>query len=180
MGFPPIWLLPDCIQSSHPSSSDEMAKHGPKPKAVAELRYNLYKHRTGPFFGSSDSYLRTAQGLNQDQDQDDVAIGDVRRRSWTREQKLGAVHYALSTFVLNKNSREKLIPANAAVIKIGCTAKMLRTWIQAYDEINASTKGCRKARLNVKAKEPQIEQELHDLFLQKRAISRKINSRWLH
>jgi hypothetical protein len=84
MGFPPFWLPPDCIQSSHPSSSsDEMAKQGPKPKAVVEHRHNLYIHRTGPFFGSSDGYLRTAQGLDQDQDQDqdDVAIDDVRRRS---------------------------------------------------------------------------------------------------
>jgi hypothetical protein len=112
------------MQSSHPSSSsDEMAKHGPKPKAVAEHCYNLYKHRIGPFFGSSDSYLRTAKG----QDQDDVAIDNVRRRSWTREQKLRAVYYALSTFVPNKNGREKLIPTNSAVVNIGCTAKMLQT-----------------------------------------------------
>jgi transposase-like protein len=154
-----------------------MAKHGPKPKAVAEHCYNLYNHRIRPFFSSSDSYLRTAKGQDQDQDQDNVAINNVHHRSWTREQKLGAVHYALSTFVLNKNSREKLIPTNAAAINIGCTAKMLRTWIQTYNEINASTRGCQKARLNVKAKELQMEQELHNLFLQKRAISCKINLR---
>jgi len=65
-------------------------------------------------------------------------------------------------------------------MNIGCTPKMLQTWIQTYDKINASVKGCRKARLNVKAKEPQMEQELHNLFLQKRAISCKINSKWLH
>jgi hypothetical protein len=58
-----------------------MAKHGPKPKAVAERRYNLYNHRIGPFFGSFNSYLRIAkgQGQGQDQDQDDVAINDIRR-----------------------------------------------------------------------------------------------------
>jgi hypothetical protein len=55
---------------------------------------------------------------------------------------------------------------------------MLRTWIRDYDTINASAKGCRKSRLKVSAKEPQIEQELHKLFLQKRSIGRKIGARW--
>jgi transposase-like protein len=106
------------------------------------------------------------------------ARSDTRRRSWPREQKLGAVKYALSKVVVNKAGKEELISNNAAATNIGCTPKMLRDWIRDYDTINASAKGCRKSRPKVSAKEPQMEQELHELFLQKRAIGRKIGSRW--
>jgi len=56
---------------------------------------------------------------------------------------------------------------------------MLHTWIRTYDEINASPKGSWKNRHNTTPKEPEIEQELHKLFLQKQSIRRKINAKWI-
>jgi hypothetical protein len=53
---------------------------------------------------------------------------------------------------------------------------MLRTWIRTYDEINASSKGSWKNRRNTTVKELEMEQELHELFLQKRSIGRKIDA----
>jgi hypothetical protein len=53
---------------------------------------------------------------------------------------------------------------------------MLQGWIRDYDTIDTSAKGCQKSRLKASAKEPQIEQELYKLFLQKRAIGRKIGA----
>ena len=55
---------------------------------------------------------------------------------------------------------------------------MLRTWIETYDEINASPKGSQKNRRETAAKEPEMEQQLHKLFVQKRSIGRKISSKW--
>jgi hypothetical protein len=124
--------------------------------------------------------LRAAKGQDSEDKaiDDDVAIDDTRRRSWTQEQKLGAIKYATSTYVLGKTGSNELIANNAATVNISCTPKMLRTWIRDYDIINASAKGCQKSRLKVSAKEPQIEQELHKLFLQKRLIRHKIRARW--
>jgi len=164
-----------------------MPKCGPKLKAITEPRHNPYGSQLpGPFLGSSDDFLRTAQGQgpeneatdNDEATNDDEAIDDIRRRSWTREQKLGAIKYATSTYVLSKTSPAKLIANNAAALKIGCTPKMLRTWIRTYDKINASSKGSRKNRQNTTPKEPEMEQELHGLFIQKQSIRRKINAKW--
>jgi len=158
-----------------------MPKSGPKPKAIAKPRHNPYSYRLlGPFLGSSEDFLRAAKGQDSEDKaiNDDVAIDDTHRRSWTWEQKLGAIKYATSTYVPGKTGSNKLISNNAATVNIGCTPKMLRTWIRDYDIINASAKGCRKSRLKVSAKEPQMEQELHELFLQKQLIRRKIGARW--
>jgi hypothetical protein len=88
--------------------------------------------------------LRTAKGQDSEDKaiNDDVAIDDIRRRSWTCEQKLGAIKYATSTYVPGKTGSNELIANNAAAINIGCTPKMLCTWIWDYDIINASAKGC--------------------------------------
>jgi len=44
---------------------------------------------------------------------------------------------------------------------------MLREWIRAYDDINASPKGSRKDRRRTTAKESKMEQELYELFSSK-------------
>jgi hypothetical protein len=139
-----------------------MPKCGLKPKAISEPCHNLYSYRLlGLFLGSSKDFLRTAKV----QDPEDKAIDDIRRRSWTCEQKLGAIKYATSTYVLGKTGSDKLTPNNAAALNIGCTPKMLRTWIWTYNEINASPKGSWKNRHNTIPKESEIEQELYKLFI---------------
>src|SRR5271170_5081043 len=128
-----------------------MPKCGPKPKAIAKPRHNPYSYRLpGPFLGSSDDFLRTAKGQDSKDEaiDNDIAIDDIRRWSWTREQKLGAIKYATSTYVPGKAGSDELIPNNATALNIGCTPKMLRTWIRTYDEINASPKGSWKNRRN--------------------------------
>src|SRR6516164_2156676 len=98
-----------------------MPKPGPKPKAIAKSRHNPYSYRLpGPFLGSSEDFLRTARGQDSEDTaiDDDIAIDDIRRRSWTREQKLGAIKYATSTYVLDKTGSNKLIANNAAAVNI--------------------------------------------------------------
>jgi hypothetical protein len=84
-----------------------MPKPGPKPKAIAKPRWNPYSYRLpGPFLGSSEAFLCAAKRQNPEDKaiDNDVAVDDVRRRSWTREQKLSAVKYTVSTYVLSKTS----------------------------------------------------------------------------
>jgi hypothetical protein len=57
---------------------------------------------------------------------------------------------------------------------------MLRTWIKDQDAIYASPVGTRKHRVDVLLREPEMEQQLHELFLQKQEIGRKIGSMWIH
>jgi hypothetical protein len=96
----------------------------------------------GPFLGDTNAFLQAAKG--QDSIKDSINNSDDetrRRRSWTREQKLGAIKYATSTYVVDKDGYRKLIANNAAAANIGCTPYMLQTWIRLYDKINASSKG---------------------------------------
>jgi hypothetical protein len=95
-----------------------MPKPGPKAKEITKPCYNLYKHRLGPFLRQTKDFLRIAKGQDLDQD---ASIGNTRRWSWSREQKLGAIKYALSKVVLNKARKEELISNNAAASNIGCT-----------------------------------------------------------
>jgi hypothetical protein len=131
--------------------------------------------------GDTNAFLQAARGQDSIEDTIDNSDDETRRRrSWTREQKLGAIKYATSTYVVDKDSHRKLIANNAAAANIRCTPHMLQTWIRLYDEINASSKGTRKDRRGTTAKQPQIEQKLYELFLQKRLIGRKVRSRWLY
>jgi hypothetical protein len=108
-----------------------MPKSGLKAKVISAPWYNLYKHRLSPFLKSSEAFLRTAKGQDPKDEaiNNDVAIDDVHRWSWTCEQKLGAIKYTTSTFVLGKTSQDELISNKATAYNISYTPKMLCTWI---------------------------------------------------
>jgi hypothetical protein len=89
-----------------------MPKAGPKPKNASQPRHNLYNYRIpGPFLGDSSAFLQAAKGqdsiddsIDKDSDFEDETR---RRRSWTREQKLGAIKYATSTEQFPSSETEK-------------------------------------------------------------------------
>jgi transposase-like protein len=142
-------------------------------------RHNPYAYRVpasrvcpaGVFQNVSANYLQVACGEGSEPDDiDSDEANETRRRSWTREQKLGAVNYTTLTYVASKDGGQELISRNAAANDIGCTPKMLRSWINDYDKIKASPKGSRKTGCSQPAKEPQMESQLYDLFIEKRSI----------
>ena len=78
--------------------SDKMPKTGPKLKNASQPRHNPYKYRIpGPFLGDTNAFLQAARGQDSIEDTIDNSDDETRRRrSWTREQKLGAIKYATS------------------------------------------------------------------------------------
>jgi hypothetical protein len=76
--------------------------------------------------------------------------------------------------VVNKAGKEELISNNTAVTNIGCTLKMIRGWIRDCDTIDTSAKGCQKSRLKASTKEPEMEQELYELFYKNRQLDVKL------
>ena len=93
-------------------------------------RHNLYNHRVqarpaGVFQDVSTNYLQIARGegpgTSDTESIDSNNQNETRRRSWTREQKLGAVNYASTTYVPSRNGGTELISRNAVANNIGCT-----------------------------------------------------------
>ena len=132
-----------------------MPKCGPKPKPIANRRYNplAYCIRTAIpattlFDQTAAALLQRACGEDADEVHSDSESGEDnaqgRRRSWTREQKLAAIKYATTTMIEQKSGLKQLISCNAAASDIGCTPKMLREWIKDQDTIYATPKGTRK------------------------------------
>ena len=82
MGFPPFWLLPDCINHRIlllPATKWlSMAQNPRQLQNIVTICTNI---KLNLFLAALTANLRTAQGQGQDQDQDDVAIDDVRRQS---------------------------------------------------------------------------------------------------
>lgn len=112
-------------------------------------RHNPYAYRVrasqapAPVFQDvSANYLKIAYGDDVESDDSDSSnLNETRRRSCTREQKLGAVNYASITYITSEDGSAKLITKNAVANKIGCTPKMLRDWTKNYDKIKDSLKG---------------------------------------
>jgi hypothetical protein len=99
-----------------------MPKSSPKPKAIAKLRYNPYSYQLlGPFLSSSEDFLRAAKGQDSEDEaiDNDIAIDDTRCRSWTWEQKLGAIKYATSTYVPSKTGSNRLYTKNVTYLDPG-------------------------------------------------------------
>src|SRR5271168_2170170 len=116
-----------------------MPKSGPKPKPIADRRYNPLAHRIRTAIPTTTIFDQTAIGLLQCargegvDDSDDGEDDQSHRRSWTREQKLAAIQYATTTMIEQKSGLKQLISCNAAASDIGCTPKMLCKWIKDQD-----------------------------------------------
>ena len=123
---------------------------------------------------------RQREGKSSDMNEEDEDEEDMRRRnSYTKEQKLGAISYATTTWKIQKDSTPKLISKHAAAKDLGITSAMLRHWLKHSSEIENTTKGTRKIKLtNTGCQEPEMENRLVEIFEQARNAGRKITNRW--
>ena len=97
-----------------PNLSIPAPKPGPKPKPLAERRtlhaLQLARHNTTPIAATADGLLAQFKAENDDEsDSGSSANGDLRRRSYTREQKLAAIGYATTKKVWNKNEQQMVV-----------------------------------------------------------------------
>ena len=102
-------------------------------------------------------------------------VGETTRRriSYTREAKLNAINYALTA----KGLRGRPISRYMAAKRLNITLQMLKNWIATQHEIEASKKGTRRIRQGV-GKEPTMESQLTEQFVEARDQGRRINKRW--
>lgn len=101
-----------------------------------------------------------------------------RQISYTKEQKLAAVSYALTTWKAKKDRSMELISKRSAATNLGITPAMLRDWIKSQNSLKSLHWGTRKNQIAVNCQKPALEERLVELFTQARKARRKITHCW--
>jgi transposase-like protein len=170
---------------SVPNPSIPASKPGPKPKPLAERStlhaLQLARYNTTPVTAMADGLLAQFKANNDDEsDSSSSANGDVRRRSYTREQKLAAIGYATTKKVWDSTRKQMvLISHKQACRDLGINPIQLRNWKKDVDKIRSLQKGSRKGKLTHPAQFPVLEDRLYTLILEKRQLGRKIGENWV-
>ena len=154
---------------------------GPKPKPVSKRRslHALQLARRDPITtATTDGLLTQFKADNPAEIDSDSDNLDVRRRSWTREQKLAAVGYAKTKRVYQKG---EMVPIShkQACRDLGIQPIQLRRWQNNVNKIRSLHKGSRKGKLVQPAQFPEMEARLHAIVLEKRRLGRSVGEKWI-
>lgn len=99
------------------------------------------------------------------------------RKSYTQEQKLQAIQYAITTVVI-RNKKPQIITQYKASGKLGITLIVLKKWIESKETIASQSKAFRRAKFKVQlSQEPEMEQHLVKLFTSAYASGQMIGGR---
>jgi transposase-like protein len=158
---------------------------GPKLKPLAERKalhaLQLTRRTAAPIAATADGLLAQFKSKEGNElDSDSSANGDIRRRSYTREQKLAAIGYAATKQEWNEKQQQMVpISRKQACRDLGIEPIQLRKWTKNADKIRALSKGQRKGKLSHPCKYPAMEDRLHTLVLEKRKIGRRVGENWI-
>jgi transposase-like protein len=170
---------------STPSSMSLAPRPGPKPKPLAERQslhsLQLARHDPTIISASTDGLLAQFKANTPTELDSDSDSHDIRRRSYTREQKLAAVGYATTKRVWHSKAGEMvLISHKQACRDLGLKPVQLRDWKKNIDKIRSlQSKGSRRGTLTHTAHFPVLEDRLHALILEKRRLGRKVGENWI-
>ncbi|KIM92526.1 hypothetical protein OIDMADRAFT_62504 [Oidiodendron maius Zn] len=122
---------------------------GPRPKPLAEPQslHALQLARHDPISATTDGLLAQFKAnAPAELDSDSDNSHDVRRRSYTREQKLAAVGCAITKQVCQKG---EMVPISHKQARrgLGVDPVRLRDWKKNVDKIRSLSKGSRRGTL---------------------------------
>ena len=164
---------------STPSSTPLAPRPGPKLKPLAERR-SLHAlqlaHHNPITTTTTDGLLAQFKADNPPETDSDSDNPDIRRRSWSREQKLAAIGYAATKRVCQKG---KMVPIShkQACRDLGIQPIQLRKWQKDVNKISSLRKGSWKGKLAQPAQFPEMEDRLHAIILEKRRIGRQVGEK---
>ena len=105
------------------------------------------------------------------------------RRSYTREHKLAAIQYALTTILTNKKGISKPITVYMAAKNLGISYQLMKKWIQDKDKVREQKKGSKRGDgggERQRGHEHEMEVELMRVFTEARHAGRGVGARWFH
>jgi transposase-like protein len=163
--------------------ADYFCQTGPKPLAERQSFYalQLARHDLTPITTTTIDGLLAQFKSNVPAELDsDSDSHDMRRRSYTREQKLAAISYAATKRVWDlKEEQMVLISHKQASKDLGIQPCQLRKWQKDVNKIRSLQKGSRKGKLSHPAQFPVLEDRLHALILEKRQLGRRVGENWI-
>ena len=166
-----------------PSSTSLAPRPGPKAKPLAVRQSLSALQLTRPHLNpimttTTDGLLAQFKANDPTEIDSDSDNPDIRRRSYTREQKLAAVGYATTKRVCQKG---EMVPIShkQACKDLGVDPVQLRRWKKDVDKIRSLHKGSRKGKLFHPAQYPVLEDRLHALILEKRRLGRNVREKWI-
>jgi transposase-like protein len=158
---------------------------GPKLKSLAEREslhtLQLARHNSTPIATTADGLLAQFKVTKDDEsDPESSCSGDIRRRSYTREQKLAAIGYATTKRVWDEKKQQMVVISHKQACRdLGLEPIILRRWKKNANNIRMLRKGQRKGKLTHPCNFPAMEDRLHTLILEKRKIGRKVGENWI-
>lgn len=159
---------------------------GPRAKPAQQRRPEAAGSRQ-MIGGPNEVAVITAFRAYQDRfkESNPLLIGDdedgqvVRRCSYTREQKLAAIDFALNTWERRSSNGELIhISRYYVAMKLRVQPCLISRWIKTKHRILNLRKGAQRLRVSRVGKHPQLERKLNTEFEYARSIGRQITHRW--
>jgi hypothetical protein len=101
-----------------------------------------------------------------------------RRCSYTREQKLAAIDYALNTWERAPGGDLVYISRYYACKQLYIVPSLLTRWIKSKHRILYLRRGKQRLRLSKVGRHPELKKKLNREFESARSIRRQITHRW--
>jgi transposase-like protein len=165
-----------------PTSASPAPRPGPKPKPLAAHKslHALRLARQDPIITTTTDGLLAQFKANLPADIDSESDCDIRRQSYSREQKLAAIGYATTKRMWDSKAGEMvLISHKQACRDLGIDPAQLQRWKKDVDKIRSLHKGSRKGKLSHPAQYPVLEDRLYALILEKRRLGRNVGEKWI-
>ena len=160
-----------------PKARQNLLRSSPKPHPSTNLPHIDEETLIGEFEAQRAAAAAYIDPLPERESEDSSQEEERRRVSYTRENKLSAISYALTAKVQTHNGELKPISKYSAAKKLKITIPMLKNWIANQVNIENMRKGTRKNRAYA-AKFPELEARLVELFKMARDHGNSISKRW--
>jgi transposase-like protein len=151
----PFIIAAQSLQSISSSTSNPATlapRPGPNPKPLSQRTLHalqLARHDATPITTNTEGLLVQFKANNDNDVESDSSNNDLRRRSYTREQKLAAISYTATKTVWDlKKEKMVLISHKQASRNLGVQPAHLRKWKKDAYKIRARHRGLGRASLH--------------------------------
>lgn len=168
-----------------PRTATGTLRPGPKLKPLAQRKslhsLQLARRDALPISTTAEGFLAKFKADKDNESEPESSENnDLRRRSYTREQKLAAIGYATTKRVWSEKEQQMVIISHKQACRdLNLEPIVLRRWKKDINKIHMLRKGQRKGKLSHPCAFPAMEDRLYTSIMEKRKIGRRIGENWI-